>query len=87
MESTVSFHYTREELHDIMVGSNEDAVDWEHPSDSRQGANYVALLSALRQCLPAPRYTLSSALPAGEWALQHINLAHASQYLDMINLM
>lgn len=37
--------------------------------------------------MPAPQYTLSSALPAGEWALQHINLAHASYYLDMVNLM
>jgi chitinase len=62
-------------------------VDWEHPADSRQGEDYVALLATLRQYLPGPQYTLSSALPAGEWALQHINLAHAAHYLDMINLM
>ncbi|KAF1997653.1 glycoside hydrolase family 18 protein [Amniculicola lignicola CBS 123094] len=62
-------------------------IDWEHPSNSRQGEDYVALLATLRRQLPAPQYTLSSALPAGEWALQHINLAHASSYLDMINLM
>lgn len=63
------------------------SVDWEHPSDSRQGQDYIALLAILRQYLPAPQYTLSTALPAGEWALQHINLAHASHYVDMINLM
>ncbi|ORY19466.1 chitinase 1 precursor [Clohesyomyces aquaticus] len=62
-------------------------IDWEHPSDLRQGEDYVALLATLRRHLPAPQYTLSSALPAGEWALQHINLSHASDYLDMINLM
>jgi chitinase len=62
-------------------------VDWEHPCDSKQGDDYVQLLATLRAYLPAPRYTLSSALPAGEWALQHINLAHATHYLDMVNLM
>lgn len=67
--------------------ANSLPVDWEHPSDSRQGEDYIALLAALRAYLPAPQYTLSSALPAGQWALQHINLAHASHYLDMINLM
>lgn len=30
---------------------------------------------------------LTSALPAGEWALQNINLGRASTYLDFINLM
>lgn len=67
--------------------TNYLSVDWEHPSDSRQGEDYVQLLATLRAYLPAPQYTLSSALPAGQWALQHINLAHASHYLDMVNLM
>ncbi|KAF1912563.1 chitinase 1 precursor [Ampelomyces quisqualis] len=62
-------------------------IDWEHPENSQQGHDYIALLAVLRQYLPGPKYTLSSALPAGEWALQHINLAHAAHYLDMINLM
>lgn len=62
-------------------------VDWEHPSDAQQGSDYIHLLATLRAYLPAPQYTLTSALPAGEWALQHINLAHAAHYLDMINLM
>ncbi|KAF2636337.1 chitinase 1 precursor [Massarina eburnea CBS 473.64] len=62
-------------------------IDWEHPSDSRQGEDYVQLLATLRHHLPAPQYTLTTALPAGQWALQHINLSHASHYLDLINLM
>ena len=42
---------------------------------------------ALRKELPAPKYFLTSALPAGEWALRNIDLAKASNYLDLINLM
>ncbi|KAK5280381.1 hypothetical protein LTR16_006968, partial [Cryomyces antarcticus] len=34
-----------------------------------------------------PRFTITSALPAGAWALQHIALARACQHLDLINLM
>lgn len=37
--------------------------------------------------LPSPRYTLTSALPAGEWALKHINLAVAQQYVDLFMVM
>ncbi|KAF2187635.1 glycoside hydrolase family 18 protein [Zopfia rhizophila CBS 207.26] len=62
-------------------------IDWEHPSDARQGEHYIQLLATLRAHLPTPQYTLTSALPAGEWALRHINLAQASYYLDLINLM
>ncbi|OCK74185.1 glycoside hydrolase family 18 protein [Lepidopterella palustris CBS 459.81] len=62
-------------------------IDWEHPSDTQQGSDYVQLLAVLRSYLPAPRFTLTSALPAGEWALKHINLAHAAAYLDLVNLM
>ncbi|KAF2281200.1 chitinase 1 precursor [Westerdykella ornata] len=62
-------------------------IDWEHPADSRQGGDFVALLAILRAYLPGPQYTLSAALPAGQWALQHINLANAAHYLDMVNLM
>ncbi|KAH7123670.1 class V chitinase-like protein [Dendryphion nanum] len=62
-------------------------IDWEHPTDSSQGEDYVKLLEVLREHLPAPRYTLSSALPAGEWALRHIDLEKASRYLDLVNLM
>ncbi len=62
-------------------------VDWEHPSNTQEGQNYIQLLTALRKSLPSPTYTITSALPAGEWALRHINLAQASAHLDFINLM
>ena len=62
-------------------------VDWEHPSDPKQGQHYVQLLSAVRKSLPAPKYMLTSALPAGEWALKNIDLAQAWPKLDLINLM
>jgi chitinase len=47
----------------------------------------VQLLTLLRRVLPAPRYLLTSALPAGEWALRNVNLAAAAAQLDLINLM
>ncbi|PGH23288.1 hypothetical protein AJ80_02704 [Polytolypa hystricis UAMH7299] len=62
-------------------------IDWEHPADTQQGEDYVKLLSKMREQFPSPYYILSSALPAGEWALRNINLSHAQLYLDMINLM
>lgn len=62
-------------------------VDWEHPSDPEQGQNYNQLLVILRTYLPSPTYIITSALPAGEWALRHVNLAQAAAYLDFINLM
>lgn len=62
-------------------------VDWEHPSNLEQGQNYNQLLAILRTHLPSPTYIITSALPAGEWALRNINLAQAAAYLDFINLM
>ncbi|KAH8844626.1 hypothetical protein MCOR27_003483 [Pyricularia oryzae] len=62
-------------------------IDWEQPSNTNEGEAYVALLTALRQALPAPRYLLTTALPCGEWALQHIPLGRAAALLDMLNLM
>ena len=62
-------------------------VDWEHPSDPEQGQNFLALLAAVRIHLPENRYLLSAALPAGQWALQNIDLYKAQDYLDLINLM
>ncbi|OOQ85923.1 putative class V chitinase [Penicillium brasilianum] len=62
-------------------------VDWEHPADPKQGKDYVRLLAKLREALPAPRYVLASCLPAGQWALQNIDLAAAHRHLDMLNLM
>ncbi len=62
-------------------------VDWEHPSNPSQGKQYVQMLAALRKDLPAPNYLLTSALPAGEWALNDIDLGKASKFLDFINSM
>ena len=62
-------------------------VDWEHPSDPLQGQHYTFLLSSIRQYLPAPLFTLTTALPGGEWALRNILLSLAARYLDYINLM
>lgn len=61
-------------------------IDWEHPSDPRQGSQYLLLLAALRSSLPAP-FILTTALPAGEWALRNINIGQAAAYLDFINMM
>ena len=49
--------------------------------------NYVYLLSRLRERLPSPRYILSTALPAAQWALCNINLSAAQNFLDLINIM
>ncbi|KKK18771.1 hypothetical protein ARAM_004308 [Aspergillus rambellii] len=62
-------------------------VDWEHPADPQQGLDYVRLLARLRDYLPSPRYVLATCLPAGQWALQHIDLAKAQNYVDLINVM
>lgn len=47
----------------------------------------MALMSTLRKHLPAPHYILTTALPAGTWALRNIDLAKAASHLDHINLM
>ncbi|KAL8802241.1 MAG: hypothetical protein Q9182_003961 [Xanthomendoza sp. 2 TL-2023] len=62
-------------------------VDWEHPDDEKKGKDYVTLLATLRDHLPAPKYLLTSALPAGTWSLQYIKLGEAAKYMDYINLM
>jgi len=62
-------------------------VDWEHPSDPLQGQHYTFLLSSIRQYLPSPLFTLTSALPGSAWALRNILLSLAARHLDFINLM
>ncbi|MCJ1479010.1 hypothetical protein MMC13_007694 [Lambiella insularis] len=62
-------------------------IDWEHPSSTAEGHDYVHLLDTIRTFLPASYYILTSALPAAAWALRHINLAAASSYLNFLNLM
>jgi chitinase len=62
-------------------------VDWEHPSNPEQGRDFLALLAAVRLHLPDDRYLLTAALPAGQWALQNIDLYKAQDYLDLLNIM
>ncbi|KAG9235413.1 chitinase [Amylocarpus encephaloides] len=69
------------------VGFDGIDIDWEHPADYQQGQNFLALLAAVRIHLPDSRYLLTAALPAGQWALQNIDLYKAQDYLDLINLM
>jgi chitinase len=70
-----------------LTASNVHLVDWEHPSDHQQGQNFLSLLAAVRIHLPDSHYLLTAALPAGQWALQYIDLNSAQIYLDLINLM
>ncbi|KAL8829155.1 MAG: hypothetical protein Q9170_006296 [Blastenia crenularia] len=62
-------------------------IDWEHPDDPGKGADYVSLMATLRKHLPARKYTITTALPAGTWALQYIDLGKAASNLDYINIM
>jgi chitinase len=62
-------------------------VWWEYPASPQQGADFLALLAAIRLRLPEDRYLLTAALPAGRSILQNIELHHAADYLDLVNLM
>lgn len=62
-------------------------VDWEHPDNPKKGSDYTSLMSTLRKHLAAPKYILTSALPAGTWALQYIDLAKAASHMDYVNIM
>ena len=61
-------------------------VDWEHPSTTTQGQHFLTLVSSLRSALPS-HSILTTAVPAGQWALTHIPLAQISHHLTYINLM
>ena len=61
-------------------------IDWEYPRSQVQGQQYLALITKLRQALPKP-LRISTALPAGEWVLQHIPLAELADQIDVLNLM
>ncbi|KAF3398911.1 Endochitinase B [Talaromyces pinophilus] len=84
--AVANFAYSARALVD-QFGLDGVDVDWEHPSDIQQGEGFVYLLSQLRNALPSPRYTVTCALPAGEWALKYINLAIAQQYVDLFMIM
>lgn len=62
-------------------------VDWEYPCNPQQGADFLALLAAVRIHLTEDRYLLTAALPAGKAVLQNIDLKSAAGYLDFVNLM
>jgi len=62
-------------------------IDWEHPSDAKQGQDYIALLSDIRRYMPAGWYLLTSALPQGQYVLRNIDLRRAAALLDYLNLM
>ncbi|KAJ8118105.1 hypothetical protein OPT61_g841 [Boeremia exigua] len=49
-------------------------IDWEHPSNPQEGQLFFKLIKTLRHYLPRPRYTITTALPVGEWCLRHIDL-------------
>ncbi|TQN69136.1 Chitinase 1 [Colletotrichum shisoi] len=62
-------------------------IDWEHPSDAKQGQDYIALLSDVRRQMPAGKYLLTTALPPGQYVLRNIDLRRAAPLLDYLNLM
>lgn len=63
------------------------AVVWQYPTDNVQGANFLALLAAVRIYLPEEHYLLTTALPASRAILSNIDLSRAANYLDLLNLM
>lgn len=62
-------------------------VVWQYPADYQQGANFLALLAAVRLYLPEEHYLLTAALPASRSILANIDLGRAADYLDLLNLM
>ncbi|RYP68671.1 hypothetical protein DL771_006541 [Monosporascus sp. 5C6A] len=73
----------------LVEASGLDGIDiiWEYPSNAQQGADFVALLAAVRIHLPEEQFFVTAALPAGTSVLQYINIAQAAAYLDFVNLM
>lgn len=63
------------------------AVVWQYPTDSLQGANFIALLAAVRLYLPEDHYLVTIALPAARSVLGNVDLSRAAAYLDFLNLM
>lgn len=78
-------------------------VDWEYPQDTRQGAQFLALLIEIRKQLDdyakslvygdqygnedKPEFLLSIAAPAGVTNYRNLPLREMAQVLDFINLM
>ncbi|KAK5663576.1 hypothetical protein OQA88_4007 [Cercophora sp. LCS_1] len=72
----------------LVEASGLDGIDvvWEYPCTPEQGADFLALLAAIRIHLPDDRYLLTAALPASKQILQNMDLRRCAEYLDMINL-
>ncbi|KAI4862577.1 glycoside hydrolase [Hypoxylon rubiginosum] len=72
----------------LVEASGLDGIDinWAYPADAQQGANFVALLAAVRVQLPDEQFFVTAALPAGRTTLQNIPVAQAAAYLDFVNL-
>ncbi|KAI1448841.1 glycoside hydrolase family 18 protein [Annulohypoxylon stygium] len=72
----------------LVEASGLDGIDinWQYPMDPQQGANFVALLAAVRIHLPEEQFFVTAGLPATRVTLQNIDIAQASAYLDFINL-
>ncbi|KAK3393691.1 glycoside hydrolase superfamily [Podospora didyma] len=75
----------------LVEASGLDGIDtpvvWEYPCSPQQGADFLALLAAIRLHLHEDHYLLTAALPAAKQVLQNIDLRRASEYIDAINLM
>ena len=69
-------------------------VDWEYPQSPQEGANFVALLAAMRSELDAyaatlpsnPHFLLTVASPAGPKNFPNMLFREMDQYLDFWNL-
>ncbi|UJO25197.1 Endochitinase B [Fulvia fulva] len=89
-EKTARFCQTTKQLLDNFHLDGAD-IDWEHPRTPDEGADFVALLVALRACLPSPAYSITAALPANEEVLDHIDLpgllSGPNAVIDYLNLM
>ncbi|RYO84842.1 hypothetical protein DL766_001534 [Monosporascus sp. MC13-8B] len=72
----------------LVEASGLDGIDitWQYPSNAQEGANFVALLAAVRLHLPEEKFFVTAALPAWPSVLQHISIAQAAGYLDFVNL-
>lgn len=73
----------------LVEASGLDGIDlcWECPHDPQQGANFLALLAAIRIHLPEEHFLLTAALPASRAILQNVDCRRAADYLDHLNLM
>ncbi|KAK8075840.1 hypothetical protein PG997_010503 [Apiospora hydei] len=73
----------------LVEASGLDGIDiyWEYPSDPQQGADFVALLDAVRQWLPDDQFLVTAALPADRSLLSCVDVRAAASYLDSVNLM